>query len=310
MERKPGTLEVLLSSYNGERYISSQLESLSQQTYPNFKVKVRDDGSKDSTCEILDHYSAKYAWLTYTKEKNIGVINSFFKLLGSTSSDTEYVAFCDQDDVWEKEKLEVAVKHLNKAPKDRPAMYCSAVKLVDEDLEPLGYVSRIRKPADIRNALAQNIASGCTIVINRTAIDALNNTPFDTSKVRMHDRWMYLVISAIGEVFYDPQPRILYRQHSQNVVGANLGVKKWNSRIKRLKHRQRNELLEQAQELIRSYGPQIQNDRKGFILEFLDGAGSPSLLKRFKYINSSTRAYRQSPLDDLIMRTLILLGWR
>ena len=126
-------VQVLMSTYNGERFLREQMESLLQQTYENLEILIRDDGSKDGTCEILKEYGERYSNIKVYYESNVGVIKSFFELL--KKSEAAYIAFCDQDDVWLAEKIERAVEILKN--QQAPALYCSNKILTDESLTSL-----------------------------------------------------------------------------------------------------------------------------------------------------------------------------
>ena len=126
-------VQILMSTYNGERYLAEQLDSIFRQTWPNIEVLVRDDGSKDATLEILNEYQKKHANLYVFPGTNEGLTRSFLELI--QKCDADYVAFSDQDDYWLENKIEVAVERL--AEFDGPALYCSNQILVDQDLNRL-----------------------------------------------------------------------------------------------------------------------------------------------------------------------------
>ena len=143
---------------------------------------------------------------------NIGVIASFFQLLMLASSEADYFAFCDQDDVWLPNKVSRAVSVLESIPQDIPLLYCSRVTIVDEKLNHLGLSKTLSRAPSFENALVENIVTGCTAVINRKSRQLfLRRIP---RKALMHDWWMYLVVAAFGEVVWDPQSKDVYkRQH-------------------------------------------------------------------------------------------------
>ena len=208
---------VLLSTYNGSRFLQEQLNSLYEQTYPNIRILVRDDGSVDSTRTILgsEHSGGRIDILE--GHNNLGPTLSFFELLRSAASTgTEYVAFCDQDDVWQPEKIAHAVSALNGVTGGIPAMFCSRSEIVDEHLRHIGYTELPGK-IGFGNALVENAATGCTIVLNRKAIElVVEHLP---AKVLMHDWWCYLVLACFGEIIFSACHDIRYRQHGNNTVG-------------------------------------------------------------------------------------------
>lgn len=301
----PKKAQILLSTFNGEKFLSELMDSLLNQSYPNIEILVRDDGSSDDTLAILDKYANHYPSVKVICGKNLGVIQSFFELLRLSSPEAEYIAFCDQDDVWEKDKISRAVRFLEQYSTDAPLLYCSRVTLVDENLSIIGRSQIPKRGPSFENALVQNIATGCTIVINRISRELLMK---EIPKiVQMHDWWMYLVVSAFGNVVYDVEPRILYRQHSSNVIGyKKSAIARWLARIQRfLKSGRLCLVTEQANEFRRIYGSLLPEEKKVVLDRFIDGR--KSLVGRLQYALSGD-AYRQSMVDDIILRLLIIIN--
>jgi glycosyltransferase involved in cell wall biosynthesis len=210
------SVNILLSTYNGIRFIDELMQSLLMQTHPNIKIFVRDDGSNDGTIEKLRDYENKYANFMVTQGPRFGAAGSFMKLLNEADPTSDFYAFCDQDDVWLPRKIGDAVAAMEEGEKSKAQLYFSRLEFVDSNLMHLGY-SRLFKKYGFRNALVENIVSGCTVVLNRRARNLIcEETP---SVVLMHDWWFYLVVSAFGNLIYDKRPNIKYRQHSGNVIG-------------------------------------------------------------------------------------------
>lgn len=299
--KEGGRVQVLLSTYNGARYLESQMESLLAQDYPDLEILVRDDGSTDRTPALLAKY-AELEQVTVVLGENQGFVGSFFNLLASASSRADYFAFCDQDDVWARDKVSRAVAQLA-AEQGRPAMYCGRVELVDEDLAPIALKALPGRGPAFPSALVQNIATGCTIVLNARGRELLvGRFPAFTPS---HDWWFYLVLSALGKVIYDPQPKMLYRQHGGNVVGHK--VKFWDKVVKRLRGggMRRHTATRQARELERLFGGQIPAGNKALLDRFLAERG---LAGRLRYALSG-EVYGQSPKDDLKLKLLIALNY-
>lgn len=219
---------VLLSSYNGEMYISEQLDSILNQSGVEVEILVRDDGSLDRTKEILNKYAedGKLRW--YTGE-NLRSAKSFMNLVFE-AGEASFYAFCDQDDFWLPEKLKVAVEQLKQFPEDKPAMYYSRYKMVDQDLNTLPdssdtpYVSLTMK-----QAVVSSNCTGCTVVFNKNLLDCLKSYKADFQI--MHDNWIHKVCVALGgNVYFDNNAYILYRQHGNNVIGGSTNIYK---RLKR-----------------------------------------------------------------------------
>jgi hypothetical protein len=217
---------VLLATHNGAAYLPEQLRSLALQTDADWRVLVRDDGSTDDTSRLIAAFQAEMGTARVTRighaGARLGALRNFTALLAAAPAARRY-AFCDQDDVWLPGKLERAAMALDRQPPDCAALYCSRQIVVDARLRPLGMSPPLRRPPSLRNALVQNVASGCTIVMNRMARDAiLAAAPPPGSN---HDWWAYLVTTAVGgRVLFDPEPMMLYRQHGSNTLGAAPGA--------------------------------------------------------------------------------------
>lgn len=213
MEKK---VVILLSTYNGEKYLAEQLDSLINQTYKNLHILIRDDGSSDSTREILSSYSKNNSNITVVEDRNIGVKKSFFQLLEIARNKGDYFAFCDQDDVWLPEKIEKAILQMEKISSTN-VLYCSTLNLVGKDLSFIKKTKTLIP--DKSNAMIQNIVTGCTMIINKNLAKlVLDNEP-NWKNTEMHDSWFYLVASFKGKVIFDDNSYIYYRQHGNNEVG-------------------------------------------------------------------------------------------
>ena len=211
---------ILMSTYNGDRFLKSQIESLLLQFGVKVSILVRDDGSKDDTLQILKEYADKYDNFSYYTSSNLGPALSFLDLVKNAPL-ADYYAFCDQDDVWDKDKLLCAVDKLEKLDNKLPNLYYSNLKIVDEDLK----FYRMAHSGDFFNenkysALTECLCTGCTMVFNRKAKELL--TEHMPKYCSMHDTWVYLVCKIFGKVVYDTNAHIQYRQHKNNVVGTYL----------------------------------------------------------------------------------------
>jgi glycosyltransferase involved in cell wall biosynthesis len=220
------TVCVLLSSYNGEKYINEQIKSILSQENIFVKLLIRDDGSKDSTLDILKQFNQSR--IEVLNAPNVGVTRSFFELI-EKADDADYYAFADQDDVWDKDKLIIAIEKLH-AYVDRPAIYSSNTRLVNNNLEFIKNEDSNPKTT-LGSAFIKNYVTGCTTVFNRKL---MNKLKLNTNViVPYHDWWANLVaLSLGGESIYDVSPHINYRQHDENLVGASdTLLKKWKSRL-------------------------------------------------------------------------------
>ena len=263
-------VQILLSTYNGERYLEPLLKSLFRQTYPHLSILVRDDGSTDGTVGLLERYAESERLRVY-RGLHVGIRRSFFDLLTHADPTCRFFAFCDQDDVWLPEKVARAHAFLAAAENGQPVLYCSRAILVDEGLRPFGLTRGVARGPSFENALVENIATGCTTVLNRASRLLLVSS--EPSCETMHDRWAYLVVAAIGRIIYDDHPSILYRQHSTNVVGVPR--RRWVWRIKKLRAFRSDEsryaYREQAAEFERLHRAQIDDRTRHVLSRFLRG---------------------------------------
>ena len=209
---------ILLSSCNGARFLPEQLDSLLAQRARGVEILDRDDGSTDESRAILERYrrDGKLRW--YGGE-NLGPARSFWQLLHD-SGDADYYAFCDQDDVWDADKLEIAVSALSGIDPELPALYCGDVRVTDAALRPVSDHMLRDMPTDYSHALVKNIAPGCTFVFNRAAKKLLCRYDAEKLGIELHDWLAFQIISCFGKVVFDPQPHMSYRQHGDNVIGA------------------------------------------------------------------------------------------
>lgn len=217
-------VNILLSTYNGEKYITQQLDSILAQKNVQVRLYIRDDGSSDRTISILKEYKKKFTNVYLYLEKNIGCIDSFFRLIDYVNRDErrgKYYAFCDQDDVWDDDKLYAAISALDAmADLNIPALYCSNLEIVDSELHFKGLMYKGSvKPLKGRS-LVHNICTGCTMVMNQRLVDEHLSIP-RLKEFVMHDWYFYNLAVYTGKVIFDPIPHIKYRQHDANVIGAN-----------------------------------------------------------------------------------------
>lgn len=334
------TVQVLLSSYNGEKYIREQLDSILSQEGVEVQLLIRDDGSTDGTRTILAEYEQQWDNISVIYGTNVGVISSFFLLL-EEAGNHPYIAFADQDDVWLKRKLKRAIERIEKEEtkkkvsnkedsieknyakciiddsenqkefhfitdikKQEPIVYCSAKQLVDATLHPL--LSPMRYPnirAEFGNALVENMCTGCTCVINQAMVQLLKGK--QPTFTVMHDFWIYLVGTCFGTVIYDEESYILYRQHGANELGAATSLfENYKRRIKNFK-KHRGQLTKQAEQLLHLYGEFMPEEKKKITKLFVQSKKDWNVRTKFL---QQRRIFRQRKSDDYIMKLLFLCG--
>lgn len=212
-------LAVLMSTYNGEKFLRQQIETiLNQDGDFQLDLWVRDDGSKDNTCAILQEYADQGKLQWYTGE-NLRSARSFLNLVQRVRG-YDFYAFADQDDIWHPDKLGRGVRRMQGVT--GPAMYCANARLVDAQLNCLGRdVYRNPPHTDFYSVTCGAGILGCTVVFNAATARLIQERPLP-QKLRMHDHYLSVVCTLHnGVIFYDHAPCLDYRQHGGNVVGSS-----------------------------------------------------------------------------------------
>ena len=257
---------VLMSTYNGERFVIEQLRSILDQLPEGGYILVRDDGSHDGTVAAVE--SLRDPRIKVIPGPNLGFGKSFLTLLlAAAPDDADLVMFSDQDDLWLPGKIERAARALLPL-RDRPALYGSTQMLADQTLQPLHVTRRWPNPPSFRGALAENMITGCTAALNAPAAQLLKRAGV-AEGVHFHDWWMYLVVSAFGRVIFDPEPTLLYRQHGANQIGHGAGsLGRWLHMARFLG---RNDwvgiLLAQVHALWQHYGADLEPSARALIAD-------------------------------------------
>lgn len=215
---------ILLATYNSERYLHELLNSIFSQTMQDFICYIHDDGSKDGTKDIIRDYSERYPdriqILEYPATGSAKA--NFMSMLSYAKED--YVMFCDHDDVWNIDKVEVLMKRIKEIEGDKPALVFGDMTVVDQDLTTISpsfmqYTGLNPHNLSLNMLLVANVVPGCTTVMNRKLYSIAQKCT-DSSHIRMHDQWCAMVAAATGRIEYLDRPLLLYRQHIDNVKGA------------------------------------------------------------------------------------------
>lgn len=217
---------IILAVYQGAEFLDEQLESYVGQSHKNWSLIVSDDGSTDNSLSIIDGFNTSHPDIDLTIQQGPqkGFAANFFSLLGRVPKSPRFAALSDQDDIWFDEKIARGVKALSNQPDDIPCLYCSRTEICDENLQPIGLSPQFDRPPSFRNALVQSLGGGNTMMLNRAAIDLVQDIISEhIPEVVAHDWWLYQIITACGgTAIYDPTPTLLYRQHEANLIGSNL----------------------------------------------------------------------------------------
>jgi glycosyltransferase involved in cell wall biosynthesis len=225
---KNNNIAILLATYNGERYLVEQIESILRQSYTNWKIYIHDDGSTDCTLDIVKKYSENYPENIYYLDDGITFKNpqdNFIHLLNNVQAD--WYLFCDQDDFWVENKIKYLVSELDlRLDTETPLLVFSDASIVDQSLA-LIHPSLLRNNKSYseleimkENLIFRNFVTGCTMMINdSTKSEALE---YSLENIVMHDWWLALVVLfSNGKFIFIDKPLVLYRQHDLNLIGAS-----------------------------------------------------------------------------------------
>lgn len=298
---------VLMSTYNGEKYIRNQIDSiLCQKGDIEIFLRIRDDGSRDKTIDIVNSYMSRNENITLIKGLNIGYVNSFFELLKTCDSDYDYIALSDQDDVWKQDKISCAIEMINKHENGKPVLYASTSYLVDDNLKKNGETQKLKKELNLYNTLIQNIMPGHTLVMNIELVMIINNHQFDYSKIYVHDSWICNIAILFGSVVFDNTSHTLYRQHSGNQLGYRAKGVGWISqRLKRIITGDAYKYSVQIKYFYDCFSENLPHDIKREINLFYNSQGN--LLNRIIYA-IKTKFYRQKFIETVLFKILYIFA--
>lgn len=249
-------IEILLSTYNGDLYINELLESIYKQDIDaKLRLLIRDDGSKDNTIEIIYQWSKKID-IKLIRGKNLGPKQSFFELIREADMDYDFYAFCDQDDVWKKNKLSDAVKKIGNI---QNVLYFSNAELVDKKLKYLGKNRFDMVPnTSIQGLFVENPALGCTMIIDKLLISKLKR--INSNYFFMHDVAAIILAASIGNIIYDENSEILYRQHENSVTQGHKFWKNIFNKINFWFFQKNISIALQAENLIELFKDEMNKD--------------------------------------------------
>lgn len=304
---------VLMSTYNGERYVAEQIESIEHQKNVNVSLLIRDDGSSDGTVALLESLQQKYRNIELILGQNVGCIASYSFLLKEAyyrSSLWDFVAFADQDDVWLDNKLAEGCYRLSYLSSTKPSMYCSNLTLVDTHLHEIGemYKEKPYIPEHHLQSLIVNVATGCTMVFNKVVVDMFyTHTP---TLMRMHDSWIYQMCVFWGEVYFDINSHILYRQHGDNVEGwTNNIVQRIIRKIHNINKFKDCALDRMAIEMLNCYSSMLSKEDYDALRLISTYRESMKSRLKFARIAHKYGIYRENKMYNLILKVRIILGY-
>jgi glycosyltransferase involved in cell wall biosynthesis len=299
-------IAILMGTYQGERFLPEQLESIRTQTHSNWSLWVSDDGSTDQTQEIVEEFGLKAgAPMHFVAGPRQGFLRNFMTLLARPEIDADYYGFSDQDDKWHPDKVEAALEWLGRQPSDRPALFCSRTKIVDTAGHVIGFSPLFQRSPSFANALVQSIAGGNTMIMNRAARELIVSAGADLA-IPSHDWWCYIMVcGAGGAVHYDPIARIDYRQHDFNLVGSNSGIRARLRRMKMLKEGRFKRWSEQHIAALQPVEARLTPENREILRRFQDTRTAAFPKNLHAFMNSGL--YRQTLSGNIGLAGAVLL---
>ncbi len=225
-------LAIVLCIKDGEIFLEEQLRSIENQSFKKFDLFLSDDSENKSSNAIIEKFKkdTKIDNIFISQGPKVGFAKNFISTICKIIDRYDFYAFSDQDDIWEKEKIDHAIKILNSLEENVPNLYCSRTKYINTKGDLIGMSPLFKKKPSFENALVQSLAGGNTMVFNNKAASILKHIDQDL-EIISHDWLLYQLVSgAHGNIYYDEEPKILYRQHSKNIIGSN---KKISGQLKR-----------------------------------------------------------------------------
>ncbi len=222
-------ITILMAVYNGEKYLTDQIESILAQTVGEWKLVIQDDCSSDNTVCIARRYADRYPDKIVILQRDMpsgSAKANFFSMI--EYADTDYIMTCDQDDIWFPDKIEITLKKMLELEKkvgvDLPVLVHTDLMVVDSHMNVLckslfKYENLDKRKDKLNNLLIQNIVTGCTVMANRVLIEKINSNKEPDNAI-MHDWWFALIAAAFGCLGFVDVPTVKYRQHRNNEVGA------------------------------------------------------------------------------------------
>lgn len=271
---------IVMTTYNGEKYAGEQIESILSSTFQDFLLMIYDDGSTDTTMDILKSYADRYPDKihVYRNKKNLGVTMNFLNAVCRTT--TEYIMFCDQDDVWMPDKISVTLSRMRymegQLGKAIPVAVFTDAIVTDVELNVV-HESFFRsgrldpKKTDLSHLLMENKLIGCTLMIN-SALRRILQSHRMPKYARFHDWWIALIAASAGKICYIAQPTMYYRQHEKNIVGNQSFGSYVRNRLLSLRKQKKAllALMRQADELCAIYEDVLTDEKQALIRRFAE----------------------------------------
>ena len=302
-------IDILLATYNASQYLTQQINSIfSQSTINDWHLLIRDDNSQDSTLNIINehqHNISDKVCLINNESKNLGSVSNFSCLIQNSTSN--YILFCDQDDIWLPNKIEITFKKMlemeQKYGKQTPILIHTDLQVVDRNLNLINPSFQKYQNLDphpkklLPRLLVQNFVTGCTMMINKPLKELITTIP---PEAIMHDWWIALIAATMGKIAYIKEPTVLYRQHQNNTIGANSwGIKYILSKaqnVDKIKNIIQRTII-QAKKFREIYQDKLSQEDIKIIDTYIDMPSKNWLLRKYLMLNNGY--YQAGKLKNL-----------
>lgn len=295
-------IAILMATYNGEKFLSKQIDSILAQSVKNWELFIHDDGSTDKTASIINKYVELYPEKIHivSGEATGNAKSNFFYLMSVV--DAKYIMFSDQDDYWLKNKIEVTfnrMKAIENGNIETPVLVFTDLKVVDSELRVISeklsrYQNLETENTDFNKLMVQNVVTGCTVMVNRSCL--IKARTFNHDNIIMHDWWCALVASYFGKISYVNQSLMLYRQHDVNSVGAQ-NARSLRAIFGKLLNNDLKSSLLKTQKQIKCFKEKYSLDSDYVIYEYSNLSKLPKL-RRMKFLIQN-KIYKSGFLRNL-----------
>ena len=303
------SLAVIIGFYNGHKYIKELLDSIFNQTYKNFHIFIFDDNSLiPFDINKLDlSLENKKKIIVKKRKKNLGYTMNFLNALNEIEKEFDFYSFCDQDDIWFKQKLENGINALTKENKSKPAIYGTKTLHVNHNCKKIiGKSINITKKLSFKNALLQPFAGGNTMILNYEARNLIISS-LKEIKPASHDWWTYILITGNGgKVIYDKEYSMFYRQHKKNTVGSNYTFFGRFGRFKKIFNKTFKNYIDNNIEAININLDLFTEENKLTIEKFIKARNYNIFKKSIYFINSGL--YRQNLSGNILFFIFFISG--
>lgn len=305
------SIAVIMSTYNGERYLVEQLESILNQNLADVELSIiiRDDGSTDNTVSMIKEFQKSHKNIELITGINCGYVQSFLTILSALKHRKQkfnFYALADQDDYWDKDKLQVAIDAIKQEKLAIPLLYESVSRIADEHLRFIKVSNVPQKAISIFNTAIQTCAAGHTYVFNDLLLQCISDN-INTQLIYGHDSLLTNIAIIYGKVIFDSEPHVSYRQHGKNQLGtSNNGPVQWMlARLRRIRKGDSKLYANQIKHIYAIYNPEMGDEVINEFESFF--SNQKSFFSRIKYM-CKTRFYRQGRIENIAFKLLYILG--